>query len=352
MATIQARKGKKGVSYTVTVRLRGHKQQTATFRRKKDAQDWADRTATELRDQTHTDPRDMKITLQDALDDYRAKVSPRKAATTQNREKISAAALVRGLGAGTYLPNIRPKTCAEYRDERLKTVSAYSVHQEFALLSHLYETARKEWGLLGLRNPVKNIFQPKIPRGRQRFLTDEQCRDLLWSCALRRDRRLYYYVLLLLHSGMRPGEASGIRWTQVDLEARTIHLPKTKNSDPRTVPMTATAAAGLAELKKIGLGRGLVFTRLPEDVVEKRITTGDGIMRESWKKARIEAGLPGLHLHDLRHTAATHLIRAGVEVRILAEICGWRVLQMAMRYTHDLSEAAIAAIATIEKLGQ
>ncbi len=57
------------------------------------------------------------------------------------------------------------------------------------------------------------------------------------------------HLLLSLHTGMRMSEQYGLRWNQVDLERRQIHLRKTKNGDPRTIPLNAVALGALQVLK-------------------------------------------------------------------------------------------------------
>lgn len=64
------------------------------------------------------------------------------------REKASAARLMEQIGTETPLGSISTATVAKYRDLRMQVVSAYSVRQELALLSHLFTKAKKEWEIL------------------------------------------------------------------------------------------------------------------------------------------------------------------------------------------------------------
>lgn len=352
MATIIKRQSKKGSRYTATVRLRGHKSKSATFRLLEDARTWARNTETDIMRREFVDPRDMRMTLGDALKKYDEEVSVKKAGSTHGRERKSATQLKRGLGEGTYLPGITGKLVAQYRDDRLKTVSATPVRLELALLSHLYQVARKEWGYLRLDNPVKEIFRPPAQRGRIVMLSEGQCKTLLDECRTAKNPLLFHYVLLLLHSGMRPGEAAALEWPQLDLEARIITLTDTKNGTMRKVPMTMTAVEAFKALKAKSSSSGPVFSSRPMAYIKKTIEGGSSIFRECWAAARTRAKLPGLHMHDLRHTAASYMIKAGVDVRVLSEVFGWRTLQMAMRYGHVLTGQALAAIDTINGLGQ
>jgi site-specific recombinase XerD len=73
--------------------------------------------------------------------------------------------------------------------------------------------------------------------------------------------------------------------------------------------------------------------------------------RRSFETARTKAGLEDVHLHDLRHTAASHLLMAGVDLRTLAEILGHKTMQMVHRYTHLLNEHKLKAVDLISSLG-
>lgn len=69
------------------------------------------------------------------------------------------------------------------------------------------------------------------------------------------------HLLLSIHTGMRMGEQYGMRWNQVSFECRQIHLPKTKNGHPRTIPLNKVALAALELMRGEGtpLGTAPVF---------------------------------------------------------------------------------------------
>jgi len=59
-------------------------------------------------------------------------------------------------------------------------------------------------------------------------LSKDEARNLLEICKMSRNKKLYHYVQLLLHTGMRPSEAAGVAWGQVNIDARIIDLTITK----------------------------------------------------------------------------------------------------------------------------
>ena len=348
MARILARKGKKKTTYTITVRAKGYESVSRTFDTKGEARTWAAELEADMKNRRYKDPRRAHRTLDKALDQYLETVTVQKARTTQEREKRIIKILKQKFGKDTLLPDITPSVVAKYRDQRLSMVSAYSVRLELALLSHLFVKANKEWEL-PVENPVKAIERPKVPKGRIIFLKEDEAVRLLKECKVSRNKMLYPYVLILLHTAMRPSEAAGLRWNQIDFNRRSLTLFITKN-EPRTVPLTKTVVTVLEELKKSNPENELVFLK-GEGKSEHSKNIPSSRFRPSFDSARERAGLPSVHMHDLRHTAASHMLMAGTDIRTLAAILGHSTLQMVLRYTHLLDEHKLNAVDRINTLG-
>ena len=308
MARILARKGKKKTTYTATVRARGYESVSRTFDTKGEARAWAAELEAEIKSHRFKDPRRAHRTLEETLDRYLETVTPQKSKTTQERERRIIKILKQHLGKDTFLPDVTPSVVAKYRDQRLKTVSAYAVRLELALLSHLFAKACKEWEL-PVDNPVKSIERPKVPKGRIIFLKEDEAVRLLKECRVSRNKMLYPYVLVLLHTAMRPSEAAGLT-----------------------------------------MGSDFVFLK-NEGKSEHSINIPSSRFRSSFDKARDRAGLPSVHMHDLRHTAASHMLMAGTDIRTLAAILGHSTLQMVLRYTHLIDEHKLKAVDRINTLG-
>ena len=354
MARIAKRKNKRGISYLATVRRKGFETVARTFDTKGEAIAWATGVEQDMKDQRYQNPRRaMNTSFGHALEKYLNTISQKKAINTHMLEKSAARRLLEHIGAETPLGSITATTAAQYRDARLQEVSAYPVRHELALLSHLFTKAKKEWGI-PVENPVADIERPAPPRGRTRFLTDQEAAKLLESSRKARNYKFYYYILTLLHTGMRSSEAAGLHWSQVDLKNRVIYLPDTKNKDPRWVPLTKELTEELSSLKKISKGKDENLVFLKDDQLKTdRAKARPGIkFREAFNAAKKRAGLPDIHMHDLRHTAASHLIMSGVDIRTLADILGHRTLQMVQRYTHLLHDHKLIAIDNIGSLGQ
>ena len=148
---------------------------------------------------------------------------------------------------------------------------------------------------------------------------------------LRRFLEFLPHFLLSIHTGMRMGEQYGLRWNQVDFMRRELHLLRTKIGDPRTIPLNAIALGALQELR----GPKDPLLTVP---VFPSARTGDALQgSRGWFATALEEAKVADHTwHCNRHTSASRLVMAGVDLRTVAELLGHRKLQMVMRYA-DLS---------------
>lgn len=137
---------------------------------------------------------------------------------------------------------------------------------------------------------------------------------------------------LSIHTGMRAGEQFSLRWNQIDFKRRVLTLPKTKNGTVRHIPLNAVAIAALNQLKiqaKDGGTSGGSFVFLNSD---------GGKLRgpRDWFEPAVEAAkLEDYTWHCNRHTFASKLVMAGVDLRTVAQLMGHKTIQMTMRYSHQ-----------------
>ncbi|AFS53895.1 site-specific integrase [Leptospirillum ferriphilum] len=168
----------------------------------------------------------------------RKSVSSKKKGAYQKSRRIEN--LKRHKLAKQYLASIQGKDIAEYRDERLKNVFQASVRLELALLSHLFNTAIREWGMNGILIPVTQIRLPKNAMSRDRRLFQGKVEKLLASCD-EYGGDLPCVVRLALATGMERGELASLTWGNIDLKKRTATLPETKNGEKRIVQLSQEA---------------------------------------------------------------------------------------------------------------
>ncbi len=351
MARIQTRKGKKKTTYTATVRIKGNPTLARTFDTKGEANKWAADIETKVRAGRYQNTRSAeKLLFADVLDRYVEQISTTKRPNSERRDRDSAKAILAELGKEILFTNVNSQRIAAYRDTRIKQVSPSTIQKEFALLSHLFNIARREWGL-PIDNPVKDVKRPKVSNNRTRFLSNEEAHKLLETSKDSRNKKLYPYLLLMMHTGMRPSEAAGLKWGDVDLSARLVKLHITK-TDMRYVPLTEKSGDVLCSICPEGVKKDTYVFLPPESLESMSVRNVPSLhFKRAFRTARSKAGLDDVRLHDLRHTAASHLLMAGVDLRTLAEILGHKTMQMVHRYTHLLNDHKLKAVDRINSLG-
>jgi integrase len=188
------------------------------------------------------------------------------------------------------------------------------------------------------RNPASRIRRKTEGGGRVRFLTNEE-EVRLERAITSRFPEFLPHLLLSIHTGMRMSEQYGLGWNQVDFERRQVHLTRTKNGDSRTIPLNSVALGALKEMRGGGKRKGA-------DPVFPSVRTCDALKgsRGWFPSALEEASIEGYSWHCNRHTFASRLVMAGVDLRTVAELLGHRTLQMVMRYSHLAPEHQASAV--------
>jgi integrase len=196
-------------------------------------------------------------------------------------------------------------------------------------MEHAFKLAVEEWLWLEA-SPMARVRKPKEPRGRVRYLDDDERCRLLEACRQSSNRMLHTIVVLALATGCRKMELLGLTWPQVDLGRAMITLLDTKNGKPRSIPLTGLAIEAMREHARVRrIDTPLLFPRAdgrrPIDI------------RHAWYTALEQAGIDDFHFHDLRHSTASYLAMNGATLVEIADILGHRTLSMVKRYAH-LSE--------------
>ena len=305
------------------VRKRGQPLQTKTFETRAQAEQWARAIEVEMDKGVFISRAEAEsTTLKELLERYLVEVTPLKkgAAAETNRLRV----FMRHPLAGRFVAGIRGVDIARARDERLQKVSSSTVKRDLVLLGHVFEVARKEWGI-HIQNPVRDIKLPTDCKPRNRRLQEGEEPRLLAACLEARNTYLLPIVKLALETAMRQGELIRLRWEHINLDRRTVHLPDTKNGESRTVPLSTTAIQVLRTLPQSP--HGPAFS----------VTTTEAIKRAYIRAVR-RAGIENLRFHDLRHEATTRLFEKGLNIMEVASITGHKDLRMLRRYTHLKAE--------------
>lgn len=345
MASIRKRTKKDGsASYRVDVRLKGFPPQRATFSRLTDARKWAGQTEAAIREGRYfktTEAR--KHTLKAAIERYKQSVLP----TKKDGQKQKAQLDWWSDELGDYtLADVSPALLGESRDKLSEDRSPATVVRYLAALSHVFTIAVNEWGWLE-DSPMRKVRKPKEPRGRVRFLSEDEKGPngeiiegertrLLNACKESKNPYLYTVVVLALSTGMRQGEILNLRWPDVDLQRSRMILHETKNGERRVVPLLGLAQQLLNEHSKV--------RRLDSDLLfPGRNHKRPVFIRTPWLEAVKAAGIDNFRFHDLRHSAASYMLMSGASLGEIAELLGHKTLQMVKRYSH-LSDVHAAGV--------
>jgi len=338
-------------TWKAVIRKTGFPTSAKTFRIKRDAEDWARRTEDEMVRGVYIQRGSAeRMTVSDALIRYLAEVSPSKRPSSAASDIRRSKSLIQHLGKYS-LAALTPEIIAKYRDERLagldrkgsngkplpKPRSANTVRLDLALLGHMFNIAIKEWGIGLAINPVQSIRRPAPSPGRDRRLNLGEEKRLLGAVEAHSNPMLGWIVRIALETGMRSSEITTLHIGQVDLERRLVRLINTKNTQPRTVPLTLSATEtfhrAIANPTR-PVETDLIFFGEPGKDGQRRAYN----FNKTWIKIKAEIGLKDLRFHDLRHEAVSRFVEAGLSDQKVAAISGHKSMQMLQRYTHLRAE--------------
>lgn len=332
MATIRKRGP---YQYQVEIRRRGYPTQTKTFESKAQAHAWAAMVEGEMVRGVFIDRTEAeRTTLAEALERYWREVAARKRHPNQERQRINH--WLRQPLAQRFLATLRGADFAKYRDQRRAEGRAdNTIRLELALISHLFEIARKEWGMEGLHNPIKNIRKPSGSRERDRRLLPGEYERL--AEALSESGNLWARAAfdLAIETSLRQGMLFALRWDWVDLPRAVIRIPPAYRSVgnkgvPAFVPLSSKAVR--------------VLSGLPRSIDGRVLPTTPNAVVCAWKRVLRKLNIKDLRWHDLRHEAASRLFEKGLNPFEVAAITGHKSLNMLRRYTHLQPEALVAKL--------
>lgn len=213
--------------------------------------------------------------------------------------------------------------CAMRRDR----IAPATILQEKALLSVLFNHARRIWRWASLSNQAAGLKLPKVKNERNRVLSKKEQGLLEEALADCRNKFAPACIELLRETAMRASEPiDNAQWQHVDWDRRVIRLPDSKDGG-REVPLSPKAIKALKELQA---------AHAPEQPVgtDPIICITYESLKAAWRRACERAGIKNLRLHDLRHTAATRLALASGNLFLVKALTGHKTLKMVERYVN------------------
>ena len=276
-----------------------------------------------------------KVRFSEAIDEYLKWAKPQKAYANKAYMKT---ALVGKFG-NIPLHRFNIGMLEGYQQELLSEGKApATINRRVAMLKHLFHKAN-DWGWVddGTLRAVRKVKMLKEPAGRLRYLSPDEVQRLLAEC---RNPLLKAVVTVALNTGMRQGEILGLKWENVDLRNGFILIGHSKNGDRREIPINGAVRDVLGGIVR-RIDSGFVFC------------DGQGMAfkggRNAFVNACRRAGLHDFHFHDLRHSAASFMAMAGIDLMSIKQILGHKTIQMTLRYSHLTSGHLRKAVDAIDQ---
>jgi len=329
---------KRGDTYTISLTYQ-KKRYYCTRDTAKECEQWAALKLLELKAQTKIETGELKpkFAFRDLNNKYFEDVG-------QLNESKSSRAWIKGqyknfemkFGALAQksIYDITPRDLTNWRNKRLNEVGENTVLKEISHYSAMFTYAQKELFLLD-ENPWMQMTKPKKPKARARRIHQSEIELMLGvldydigSEPVLSQHYVAWGFLFAIETAMRRGEILAME--KKDIYDGYVHLPKTKNGDPRIVPLSEEAKELLKLIKQPG---------------RKIIPQSENAFRLMWEKRKALAGLSNLHFHDTRHEAITRMVRVRkLPVEVLAKITGHKKIDVLVNtYYNPNADDLVAA---------
>lgn len=280
-------------------------------------------------------------TVTELLEKYMKEHSARnKAPKSHVRDKSLSAHIKRFIG-DLLLNEVSPRLISEYKVRRRDEGAApNTVNNELRLLSHAFNLAVREWEWIEL-NPVSRVSKEKVNNQIERWLTHEEEEKLLSASP----EWLQEIIIFAINTGLRQGEILDLTWDRVDLFRRTLTILEQKNKGKDTLPINNQALEVLkAKYKVRSIKTNFVFYSKEGTRIDAANLLRAFYM--AWDKAEIAK----LRFHDLRHTFATRLVQAGVDLYKVQKLMRHKSPIMTQRYAHHYPESLRDGVETLDRI--
>jgi len=253
-------------------------------------------------------------------------------------KKYLIAALVKEFG-NSPLRTFNARIIEKYQSKVLASgKKPATVNRLLATLQHGF-TKGLQWEMLDetIYNRVRKVKMLPENNRRLRYLSEEECQALVKASIA----HLQPIVITALNTGMRRGEILSLQWDKhIDLKNGFILLDQTKNGERREIPINQTLRKALKRMPR-HLKSPYVFTSEKGERYKE--------IKRAFNSAVRRAGIKDFTFHDLRHTFASRLVMAGVDITTLKELLGHKTLEMTLRYAHLSPGHKVKAVGVLDE---
>lgn len=232
-------------------------------------------------------------------------------------------------------PDYPTKSRKKYIREReeIEVITSNStINRYVAMLKKMFNLCVKN--KLITENPCIGIKMLREPNYKIRYLTDEEQKQLFNAI---KDVDFLNLVKFALYTGMRRGEILSLKWENIENDF--IQILDSKSGKSRKIP-------------KVG-NLKLLLEQIPHEneyvFYNKQTGTRFFDIKRQFSTAIKNAGITDFRFHDLRHTAATRMVRAGIDLVVVKELLGHANIQTTMRYAHALQDVKANAIELLSR---
>ena len=257
-----------------------------------------------------------KIRFEDFTDEYLKVHSINN--KSYYKDELNIKMLKRFFG-GRHIHEVTSLDVERFKAERAKEVSVATTNRGLALLKSMFNRAI-EWRKVK-ENPCRSVKLFKENNQILRYLEGDEIRKLISNC----DGYLRGIVTTALFTGMRKGEILSLKWHDCDFERQIIRITNTKNKETRIVPMHNLVKKTMIAMPKHPDSAYIFHKRNGEPFIN---------VRKSFDKLLKTCKIVNFRFHDLRHTFASQLAMAGVDLNTIRELLGHKSIQMTLRYAH------------------
>jgi len=333
--------------YRARIYYRGRYVASRTFQRKRDAQEWERRQTDSLRSGVWSDPAAADRPVGEWCQIWLDAQPARQPATLRKIRGVIAKQI-----AGTFgrrpLVSVRPSEVQAWAAELSRTQSVATARHALGVLRRVFDYAVRDGAIQ--RNPAAGIRLSKVQGNDPRPLTHHELWRLAGAVDTARDRLL---VLVAGYCGLRWGELAALRWSDVDLQSRTLRvvrayseeaprgeLSPVKNHQARTVPVPEIVSGEFADYKALQSQGELVFPS----------ASGTPLRNRNWRRDVFDSAVQALGLtitpHNLRDTAASLAIQEGASVVAVARLLGHESAATTLNHYAGLFPTDLDDIAT------
>ncbi|MFQ5949784.1 MAG: tyrosine-type recombinase/integrase [Nitrospiria bacterium] len=278
-------------------------------------------------------------TFAEMMERYVNERSIKKAAGSIQRDQQCLKHLLPHFGE-KVLVEVTPRLISAYKTKRQQEGAApATLNKELGLMKASFNVAIREWEWCR-ENPVQRVAMEPVYNQIDRWLSADEEKQLLDASPT----WLKEIILFALNTGMRRGEILSLQWQDVDFLRGVLVVMKSKNRERRTIPLNGKVLELLMAKEAVGKKRGLVFHSLRGTKINAQ-----NLLR-AFYAAKEKTKIGNFRFHDLRHTFATRLAQAGVDLYKVQRLLGHKTPAMTQRYAHHSPESLRDGVAVLDQM--